>query len=661
MIKILDNNFVRVAAIKNVLDATRLEELNGENTLDFSAIFDGRVSEFVTEDTIYELDDDYFDTAVFKKSVDDDGMITVNVETEHVSYRLNKPEYNVEYFTEIGLPSYILGKILEGTNFTVGTVEFTKSITYSAKESKSRRQLLMELVAYVGGEVDFNKFEVNILTHRGSTEVETVIKDRNVKVVSKTVNKRQKDKDGNDLVSYICTPMFIPGDSYALGDNIALVNNQIGLVEQLRAVSISHNPYDKKQTALQFANYTNGLENSLFRIETNTIAKGKLYYGARISPEMGFESIRSDLKARTVMNADTFAMQVGDGEGNWTSKLYFDPATNMYIFDGTLSATAIEAIKAEIDVVISNTTITNVISAQKGNIAELTVDQIDTSDMVQKYLNSDKGPVGYWRGFDQFIEFVKAEYAGDINGVENKIQVTNRTGDPLYWLDAEHIGTGITTDASSYPVWRYVYNGSDGLGLVALKMYHVPDPETGFSYPRIEFGAGNPSGRQKGYLYKDSDEFALTFTRASDGEEVGFSITDNGARQKGASTTVAAIRNIAIAANATDAQSRVSSMEAGDFLYLTTSVKSYSSGTTLNRLDPRIIRFTCPAEATFTMPTDAVLGDEFILKNYGLYTVNLIGTFDGDSSFQLLRTEALHVVYTGSSWDVLGYLQLPAV
>lgn len=372
MIKILDSNYVRLGAIKSTLSANRLEKINGENTLDYSATLSGTVLEFVNENTIYELDNDYFDTALFSKQANDDGTFTVDVEAEHISYRLNNPEYNVDYFTEIGLPSYILGKVLEGTNFTVGTVEFSTSITYSAQEAKSRRQLLMELVAYLGGEVSFDKFQVNILTHRGSTEIVSVTKDRNVKVVSKTVNKRQKDKDGNNLVSYACRRIYIPGDTYSLGDNVVLLQKTIGLNEQLRVVSISKNPYDEMQTIFEFANYTNGLESALFRIETNTIAKNKLYYGARISPEMGFESIRSDLKARTIMNADTFAMQAGDGTGLWYNKLWFDPELGLYIFDGTLSADVINALKAEIDVVISNTTIVNNLTAQKGYIADLT-------------------------------------------------------------------------------------------------------------------------------------------------------------------------------------------------------------------------------------------------------------------------------------------------
>jgi hypothetical protein len=641
MIKILDGSYTRLAALKNVLDANRLETINGENTLDFSAIFDGRVAEFVNENTIYELDDEYFDTALITKAANDDGMFTVAVEAEHISYRLNDPAYNVQWFTEMGLPSYILGKILEGTGFTIGTVEFTTVITYSAQEAKSRRQLLMELVAYVGGEISFNKFEVSILAHRGSTEVTSVIKDRNVKVVSKTVDKRQKDEDGNYLVSYMCTPIFIPGDSYTLGDNVVLLQKTLGLSEQLRVVSISRNPYDEMQTTLEFANYTNGLESSLFRIETNTLTKGKTYYGARISPEYGFESIRSDLKARTVMNADTFEMQVGDGTGLWYKKLWFDPELGLYIFDGTLSAETIEALKAEIDVVVSNTIIVNNLTAQKGNIAELTVDQIDTSDKVQRYLLPDinplrKGKVNYWRGYDQNLEFVEAICIGSeeklyqswtgypdspvlcenypyqtiftpssgtiylfvstkslyradefyrsaeqwtyelftYNGVAwvfagtgtvaesntvtlpdppvqanftihgdeilstvyfaktttpsqdahpggtSEEQVTNRFGEPLYWIDDTK--TGITEDVTSWPVMQFVYHED-----IKLKIFHEIDPETGYANPKIVLGAGNQSGKMKGYIYKDSDELVIAY-ETSAGEMREIRLGENG-------------------------------------------------------------------------------------------------------------------------------------
>lgn len=325
MIKILNQNLLRLGIIKNSITSNRLEEINGENILDFNAIFDTKMSELVNENSVYELNNDYFDTAVLKKIVNEDNTYTIEVEGEHVSYRLNNPIYNLEFFTEIGSPSYILSRILEGTDFTVGIVEFSQTETYSAQESKSRRQILMEFVETLKGEVKFNKFEVNILKRRGSDTARPAIKDRNVKVISKSINKRNPDNPNVPLVMYSCTPIYLPGDSYTLGDDILLLQKELGIQEKLRVVSISYDIYDITNITLKFANYTNGLESSLYKISTSTVGKDKLYNGCRIGPIYGFEAIRNDKMARAYFRSDGIKFQSGDGSGdNWEDLLYFE-------------------------------------------------------------------------------------------------------------------------------------------------------------------------------------------------------------------------------------------------------------------------------------------------------------------------------------------------
>ena len=290
---------------------------------------DAKSNAYIDENTVFELDNDYFDIAYFNKDANEDGTFFVKVESEHISYRLNDPLYNVEYFTEMGTPDYILSKILEGTVFTVGTVEYTDVITYSAQEAKSRRQLLMEFVAYLGGEVDFNKFAVSIVKHRGSSVQKPIIEGKNINILAKSVNKREKDQNGSPLVSYICEPLHIPGINYALGDDV-LIQNVLGIRETLRVVSIKTDPYDSMKITFNFANYINGLESDLYRIETIAVQKDKVYNGTRIGPIYGFENIRSDKKARSYFNATGLAMQTGDGSGeNWIDKLFIetDPET----------------------------------------------------------------------------------------------------------------------------------------------------------------------------------------------------------------------------------------------------------------------------------------------------------------------------------------------
>lgn len=513
MIKILDPTFKRLGVIKNASSSNRLEEINGENVLDFEAVLNQTLNNFIDENSVYELDTDWFDTAYLKKTANEDNTFTVEVETDHISYRLNREEYNVELFTEIGTPTYILGKILEGTDFTVGTVGFSTEVTYSAQEAKSRRQLLMEFVAYLEGEVEFNKFEVSIVEHRGSSIAKPVIKDRNVKVVAKIVNKRQLDANGNPTVSYACTPIYLPGDVYTLGDDIILRQKELGISEELRVVSISRDVYDSMNVTFQFANYINGLASSLYRIEISAVVKDKMYNGTRIGPEFGFENIRADKKARSYFRADEMKFQSGDGSGTtWKDRLYFEYDSDLdetvLVFDGKLSASIINALSV---------LITPNLYAGKATISELTVDELDTSDKVKNFLDSNPSDVNYQRIYDQYHKYITAATDGT-----SYSQVTNRQNEPLYWIDETY--TAATTEVTDWPVYIYDYEENTKISIEFEfdGVNHIP---------KIILGAGTGAvdpdwGKAK--IYKQADGFYIDYFNGSNGTKYTFKITDEG-------------------------------------------------------------------------------------------------------------------------------------
>lgn len=317
MIKILNSSFERQAILKEVINLNKFEEINGEKTLTFSAILDEKTSTYINENAVIELDDDYFDIAYFKKNQNEDGILTIDVEAEHISYRLNNPEYDMEYFASTGAPATVLSAILSGTGFSVGAVEFSDNITYSIQEKKSRRMMLMEFVALLGGEVNFDKMTVSILQHRGSQEPKLLTKGKNIKVVSKIFNKREKDKNGNPLISYTCTPIMLPDVPLALGDEVLLLQKDLDIKEQLRIVRIGYNPYNPVEAEIELANFVSGLEDDIYRIQTTTIAKEKVYNGCKIGPDEGFVAVKSDNRVKTTMNAtEGFKLEVGDGSGN---------------------------------------------------------------------------------------------------------------------------------------------------------------------------------------------------------------------------------------------------------------------------------------------------------------------------------------------------------
>lgn len=530
MIKILDSRMNSLGVIKNVLSATRLEGLNGENTLDFEAVLDDKFQILISDDAVFELDTQRFDLAFIKKISNEDSTYTVEVETEHVSYRLNRPEYNLDFFTETGSPSYILGKVLEDTGFSVGTVEFTAEETYSAQEAKSRRQILMEYVATLKGEVIFDNFVVNIVQHRGSTDVQAALKDRNIKVVSKTMNKRVLDEEGNPMISYECQPLYLPGAGYELGDDIMLIQKELGIMEPLRVVLITSNPYDEMEVTFNFANYVNGLEGEIYRIMTSAVAKDALYNGIRIGPEYGFEAIRNDKRARAYFRSDGFKMQSGDGSGEgWIDRLYFDPAAGLYVFDGKLSATMIEALEAEFDLTISNTIVSEALYAENAQIAELTVDRVETSNKVYRYKHDDTSPIYYQKMMGENLEFIEAEVLYDPeyprireNAVEEHL--TNRSGQELYWRNEEQTIATTNSEENFGPVKVFKYAEK-----TKLKINFEMD-DIGYTVPKIHLGSGDgvTEKSSKGLIYKDGEGVKLEYYKSVSAETVGFYLTDTG-------------------------------------------------------------------------------------------------------------------------------------
>lgn len=326
-LKVLNSLFSELGVINDVLTSEMHEEINGAKELSFTTILTPMVANLINDTNIVEHDGDYYDIAAYRKSQYGKDL-RLDVECEHVSYRLNNEEYNVDYFTEIGTPSEILAKILNGTGFTVGIVQFSDAVTYSAQEAKSRRGLLMEFAVYIGAEIDFNGFSISLLNQRGSSTPKDLTTDRNITVISKNVNKREKDSSGNPIISYECE--LIRPMELNLGDVVTLEYDRLDIDISLRIVSITKNPYNRHEISFQVGNKIPGIQDDMYRIQTTTVIKNKVYNGTRIGPDDGFVATRSDNFARVIMNAtEGIKIQKGDGSGNvWTDVIFLDTEGN---------------------------------------------------------------------------------------------------------------------------------------------------------------------------------------------------------------------------------------------------------------------------------------------------------------------------------------------
>lgn len=443
-IKILDAALSELATIAVASSAVRTERINSDNTLNFSVRVKSGYGAYINNTSVFELDGDYFDIAYYKAEQQADGTLMIAVESEHVSYRLNDADYNVEYFTEIGTPTQILTAILNGTGFTVGTVDFSDTMTFSLQQAASRRGLLMLFAAYVGGELEFDGFTISLLAQRGSNTPTALTVGKDITVVSKAVNKRKLDDAGNPTVSYTCG--VYKAATLNLGDVVTIDYEALGIDVSLRVVTKAYDPYNPNNVTVEIGNSIGSLEDDLYRIETQAVKKDALLNGVRIGPEYGFEAVRNDKKARAYFKSDGMKFQSGDGSGTtWKDRLYYDynaeTDETVLVFDGELSADVITALSA---------LITPNLYAEKATISELTVDQLDTSTKVQNYLSSSTADVNYIRIVGQTIEFITAS----TDGVADE-QAKNRYGQNMYWTDATH--TAATTDETDYPVMQYVY------------------------------------------------------------------------------------------------------------------------------------------------------------------------------------------------------------
>jgi len=501
--------------IEDTIEITR--KINGEFTLKFEALEANLKSEYFEAETYISVDGYYFDIAYIEQVHADE--VTYRIECEHITYRLIND--TKEFYTYDGTPTEILADIFADTDFIVGTIDSTNITTFAVYEETNKLGLIQLLANKLNLEIDYDEYSISFKNTVGQDRGFQVKFGKNLLGVKKIIDKRKGltyySVDIVELKNHPSFKEFADFEVVEEGDTIQIIDEVIGLNVTNKVISRTYNPIKSINTSLEIANKIELLTDSVTQIKRDTVAKDKIYHGIRISPTNGFESIRSDNKARGVFNSDIFALQSGDGTGtNWTNKIYFDAAIGKYVFDGDLSATTIEALKAQIDVVISNTVITQTLAAETGYIAQLTVDQLETSTKVQNYLNNNTSDVNYIKIFNQYIQFITAFTDG--SSVE---QAKDRYGIDIYWLDDTNLGT--TTNVTDYPVLIYTYTEQ-------IKAEFLFEND-GINYvPKIILGVGDGTGvnHGKAEIYKGQNGFEINYYKSNTGEKRSLQIDDEG-------------------------------------------------------------------------------------------------------------------------------------
>ena len=247
-----------IQSVKKVISSNIRETLEGEFTLSFTVMAKSALA--LKTKQIAKLDNQYFELVQISKSIQ--GSLPVcSVLCEHVSYLLNHEMYQISSFDFTGDPSVGLSQLLAGTPFSAGIVDFTESVTMKINQKVSRRAALMQFIAILGGEIQYDGYSINIRSHRGSNDYIPVMGSKNVTNVAVSHDSRE------NASSYDIS--FFKLMDLAVGDNVHIIFNPLGINVKTRIISLEYNPFYRFNIRVEVGRYRPSISDTFYRIENS--------------------------------------------------------------------------------------------------------------------------------------------------------------------------------------------------------------------------------------------------------------------------------------------------------------------------------------------------------------------------------------------------------
>lgn len=247
-----------IQSVKKVISSNIRETLEGEFTLSFTVMAKSALA--LKTRQIAKLDNQYFELVQISKSIQ--GSLPVcSVLCEHVSYLLNHEMYQISSFDFTGDPFAGLSQLLAGTPYSAGIVDFTESVTMKINQKVSRRAALMQFIAILGGEIQYDGYNINIRSHRGSNDYIPVMGSKNVTNVAVSHDSRE------NASSYDIS--FFKLMDLAVGDNVHIIFNPLGINVKTRIISLEYNPFYRFNIRVEVGRYRPSISDTFYRIENS--------------------------------------------------------------------------------------------------------------------------------------------------------------------------------------------------------------------------------------------------------------------------------------------------------------------------------------------------------------------------------------------------------
>jgi hypothetical protein len=247
-----------IQTIKKVMTSTLRETIEGELTLSFTVLAKSALA--LKTRQLVTLNNQHFIIVQITKSIQGNLPIC-SVVCEHITYTLNDDMYKIDQFDFTGDPTEGLNLILEGTPFSAGFVEFSDEVMMKVNQEVTRRAALMQYVAILGGEIEYDGYQINIKTHRGSLEYKPVMGSKNVTNVSVSHDSRENASSYN--IS------FFKLLDLSVGDNVHIKFNPLGINVKTRIISLEYNPFYRYNIRVAVGRYKPSISDTFYRIETS--------------------------------------------------------------------------------------------------------------------------------------------------------------------------------------------------------------------------------------------------------------------------------------------------------------------------------------------------------------------------------------------------------
>ncbi|MED1601739.1 hypothetical protein [Alkalihalophilus marmarensis] len=272
MIEVYAGNTL-IQTVKKVMTANIRETLEGEFTLSFTVLAKSALA--LKTKQLAKINEQFFEIVQINKSIQ--GSLPIcSVTCEHVSYTLNDDWYRIDDFDFSGNPAEGLELLLAGTPFSVGVVEFTDTISMKINQLVRRRAALMQFIGLLGGELEYDGYQINIRSHRGSMEHKAVMDSKNVTNVSVSYDSRE------NASSYDIS--FFKLLNLSVGDNVHIVFKPLGINVKTRIISLEFNPFYRYNIRVEVGRYRPSISDTFYRIENsmNTVESSITQVGSSV-------------------------------------------------------------------------------------------------------------------------------------------------------------------------------------------------------------------------------------------------------------------------------------------------------------------------------------------------------------------------------------------